>query len=180
MPTHPWRVRPQADEVPPFYADYVARVPEDDVLAALEVQIETTLALLRSLGEARGGHRYAPGKWSIREVVGHLIDAERVFAYRAMRFARGDRTPLAGFDENAYVTNARFDACRLGDLARELEHERRADLLLFRHLDDEAWLREGTANNARMRVRTLAFVIVGHERHHVETLRERYGVGNAG
>jgi hypothetical protein len=177
MSTRPWCIRPQADEVPPFYAGYVGRVPENDVLAVLETQIETTLALVRSVPEARAGSRYAPGKWSVRQVIGHLVDAERVFAFRALHFARRDVSPLPGFDENAYVDIAPFDACRLRDLGRELEHLRRANLLFFRHLDDAAWLRSGIANDCTMHVRTVAFVLAGHERHHVQTLRERYGLG---
>ena len=180
MSDRPWCIRPAPDEYAPFYAGYIARVPEDDVLAALESQIESTLALLRGVPEARGDYRYAAGKWSIRQVVGHLIDAERVFAYRALRFARSDATPLAGFAEDDYVREAPFDGCRLADLAQELEHLRRADLLLFRQLQAVAWERSGTASQNRVSVRALARIIVGHERHHLLTLRERYLEGLGG
>jgi len=167
-------VRPAADEHVPYYAKYIALVPEADAVTALEGQLSDMLPLLRSLSEAQGALRYAPGKWSVKEVIGHLIDSERVFAYRALRFARADRAPLAGFDENAYVPAARFDRVALQALVDELEWVRRANLAMFRALDDEAWPRRGTANETEVSVRALAFIIAGHGRHHVAIVRERY------
>ena len=153
------------------------RVPDGDVLELLSRQIEDTAALLGAVPEARAGHRYAPDKWSIREVVGHVCDAERIFAYRALRFARGDETPLAAFEEKAYVPAARFDTRTLAELVAELRDVRRATLSLLRNLDAAAWDRWGTASGHRVSVRALAYVIAGHERHHLAILRERYGVG---
>lgn len=158
----------------PFYARYLERVPEGDIVRLLDEQIVETLGLLASLPEERGGHRYAAGKWSIREVVGHMCDAERVMAYRAMRFARGDTTELPGFDENTYVANARFDARTLASLCDELEAVRWATVALFDSLNDEELMRGGVANGSPVTVRALAWIIAGHERHHVELLRTRY------
>lgn len=166
--------RPAPSEHAPFYARYVDGVPDGDLLSILEAQLNQVLAFVRGLPESRGGHRYAPGKWSIREVLGHMMDTERIFAYRALRIARGDATPLAGFEENAYVAAASFDARTLADLAEEYEAVRRSTLHLFRHLDREALARAGTANNAAVTVRALAWIIAGHERHHLGLLRGAY------
>lgn len=166
--------RPDPSEHLPYYSRYVDRVPDGDLLQMLRTQLDDTLALVRGLDEAQGGHRYAPGKWSIREVLGHVIDTERVFAYRALRFARGDETPIEGFDENAYAAASAADARTLADLADELEHVRLGNLAFFRALDDDALARRGTANGAGVTVRALAWILAGHELHHVHLLRERY------
>jgi len=166
--------RPEATEHNPYYAKYIALVPEADAIQALESQIADGLALLRSIPEAKGEHSYGPGKWTIKEVIGHLIDAERVFAYRALRFARNDRTALPGFDENTYVPAGAFGRRTLADLAAEWELVRRSNLAMFRGLDAEASRRQGTANGDAISVRALAFIIAGHGRHHVALLRERY------
>jgi hypothetical protein len=173
MPREPI-ARPGPDEYAPFYASYIARVPETDILQVLASEMEATLALLRSIPEERAGHRYADGKWSIREVVGHLADTERVMSYRALCIARGDATPLPGFDENRYVEEAHFDRRALPDLSDELEMVRRATLGLFGSLPDEAWQRRGTANQAEISVRALAYIIAGHELHHRNLLVSRY------
>lgn len=166
--------RPDPSEHLPYYRPYIDLVPDGDVITTLSRQLEDTFAVLEQFGEERGGHRYAPGKWSVKEVLGHLIDAERIFAYRALRFSRGDAQPLLGFEEDAYVAAASFDRCRLSDLAAELDHLRRANVLLFRQLDPEAWDRRGTANNAEVTVRALAWIMAGHELHHRKVLLERY------
>jgi uncharacterized damage-inducible protein DinB len=166
--------RPDASEFLPYYGKYIDRVPGGDLLQTLRTQLDGTLALVRGLPEERGGHRYAPGKWSIREVLGHVIDAERIFAYRALRIARADGTPLASFDENAYAQNSGADARTLADLAEELAHVRLGNLALFRSLDDAALARRGTASDATVSVRALIWIIAGHEAHHVSLLRERY------
>lgn len=166
--------RPDPSEHLPYYARYVDLVPDGDLLETLRAQLGEMLELVRGLDEAQGGHRYAPEKWSIRQVLGHVIDCERVFCYRALRIARGDRTPLAGFDEDAFVAGADFDARTLVDLARELEHVRLATLDLFRPLNQEELARRGIANDAEISVRALAWIAAGHERHHVKLLRERY------
>lgn len=168
--------RPEADEYAPFYAGYVARVEEANPVEALAGQIEQTCALLHRVAEADAGSRYAAGKWSIKEVVGHLADVERIMSYRALRVARGDATPLAGFEENEYVPAGGFDRRTLADLVGELRDVRRATLALFRSFDDAAWHRRGVANGKPVSVRALGYIIPGHERHHVEALRTRYGL----
>lgn len=166
--------RPDASEHLPYYARYIDRVPDGDLLQTLRTQLDDTLSLVRGLDESRGGHRYAPGKWTIREVLAHVIDAERIFAYRALRIARGDATPLSSFDENAYAENAGAESRTLADLADELEHVRLGNLAMFRALSDEALARMGTASGGPVSVRALAWIIAGHEMHHVALLRERY------
>lgn len=167
-------VRPDPTEFSPYYAGYIARVPDGDVVATLAAQVADTVALVRSLPEEKGAHRYGEGKWSIRQVLGHMADTERIMAYRALRVARGDATPLAGFDENAFVANARFDARTLESLAEDLALVRRATFSLLMPLSDEELVRGGSANGAPVTARALAWIIAGHERHHVAVLRERY------
>ena len=169
--------RPEPDEMPPHFVGYIKRVPEPDPVTVCAAQIEDTATLLRGVSEADAMYRYAPDKWSIKEVVGHLTDVERIMAYRALRIARGDTTPLPGFDENAYVPVAKFDTRSLADLVGELRTARAGTLALFRTFDSDAWRRRGTASGKPVSVRAIAFMIPGHERHHVEILRSRYGVG---
>lgn len=169
-------MRPDSSEYGSWYAGYVSLVPEEDVLSAIETQSSETQKLLASLDEAKAAHRYAEGKWSIKEVIGHITDAERVFGYRALCISRGEQNPLPGFDENAYVKTANFDSWKLGELAEAYALGRRANIVLFRNLPDEAWSRRGTASNYPVSVRALAYIIAGHERHHVKVLREKYGV----
>ncbi len=168
--------RPESDEIPAHFVGYIGRVPESDPVAVLAAQIDVTAALLRGLSDTDALKRYAPGKWSIKEIVGHLADTERIMAYRALRIARGDETPLPGFDENAYVPPAKFDARPLSDLVAELRTTRAATLALFRSFDDDAWRRRGTASGKPISVRAIGYMIPGHERHHVEILRTRYGL----
>lgn len=170
--------RPEHGEYLEYYRTYIARVPDGDIVAILGEQLEGTRRLLSGLRDAQALHRYAPGKWSVKEVVGHVTDAERVFAYRALRFARGDRTALPGFDERAWVPAGRFDARTIASLADELGAVRNATVALFRGLPSEVSLRDGEANGAAVSVRALAYIIAGHEAHHVAVLRERYGIAD--
>ena len=167
-------VRPEPDEFAQFYAGYVARVGDGDIVQCLDRQIAETLILLASVSEERAGYRYAPGKWSIRQIVGHLCDGERVFVYRAMRFARADQTPLPGFDENHFVANASFDRRTLASLAQEYAAVRRGTVAFFDSLVPEEWLRRGVASDNPFSVRALAWIAAGHELHHREILRTRY------
>ena len=166
--------RPKPSEYAPYYERYVSRVPDGDIVRTLESQLEETLALIRGIPEARGDFRYAEGKWSIKELLGHVIDSERVFTYRALRFGRGDTTPLPGFEQDDFVRGADFSKRTLSDLADEYEHVRRATISLFASLDGGAWDRRGKANDTEVSVRGIAFIIAGHERHHVEILKTRY------
>jgi hypothetical protein len=166
--------RPPSDEYAPFYGRYIALVPEREVVEVLEEQATSMQAILATVPAARENYRYAPDRWSIREVVGHLADTERIMACRALRIARGDQNPLPGFDENAYVTHAAFDRRTLSSLGEELLAVRRASVALFGSLAPEAWARRGIANDAPVSVRALAYIIAGHELHHRRILAERY------
>ena len=167
---------PETNEYAPAYANYVKNVVEDDVMAALEAQTAETAALLARIDDDKASHRYEPGKWSVKEVVGHFTDAERVFLYRALAIARGDKASLPGFDENEYMRNANFDARSMRSIADEYSAARAATLATFRGFSDEAWQRSGTANNTPVSVRAIAHICLGHERHHLRVLRERYGI----
>lgn len=169
--------RPQPTEYAPFYSGYVERVPAGDLVSILRGQIEDTRRLLDGVPAERADYAYAPGKWTIKEVVGHLGDVERVLSYRALRIARGDGTELAGFDEEAYVAAAAYDARTLDGLMEELQLARRATAALFASLRPEAWTRTGVANGTAVSVRALACIVAGHELHHRALLRERYSVG---
>lgn len=168
--------RPGAGEFAPYYERYLALVPGDDVLGVLAVQAREVERTLRGLSGEQAGFRYAEGKWSIREVVGHVIDGERVFAYRVLAFARGEQAPLPAFDENAYAQASAHDEVALAELLDEFATVRAATLHLLRHLPDNAWGRIGTASGKPVSVRALAFIIAGHAAHHLAILHERYGV----
>lgn len=166
-------VRPDAAEYATYFGKYMALVPDGDIVATLDTQRDELVGLLRDLSDAEANTRHAPYTWSIKEVVGHLIDAERVFGYRALRFARADATPLPGFDENAYAAAANFDAWPLGELLAEIEAVRRGHVWLYRHLPEAAWQRSGEANGVRLSVRALAWTLAGHVQHHLIILRRR-------
>jgi hypothetical protein len=164
----------QSDEYAPFYAGYIALVPESEVLPALESQLESFPRELAPFHGALETYRYASGKWSVREVVGHLCDSERIFGYRALRIARADSTPLPGYDEDHFVAHSDFDRVPLADLLEEWTLLRRANLALFRRFDGPTLLLRGNANGNPVSVRALLRVLVGHPRHHVRVLHERY------
>ncbi len=165
--------RPEAGEFASFYAHYIALVPETDIVAALSVQLDEALALLRGLPEETANTRHAPYAWSVKQVVGHITDGERIFSCRALRFGRNDPTPLPGFDDGPYVDSGGFDACRFDELLGGFEFVRRSSIALFRQMPSEAWLRSGVASNNPVTVRALAYVIAGHARHHLNILRKR-------
>jgi hypothetical protein len=167
-------IKPAKSEFLPYYERYVALVPDGDVVSTLVNQMIETQALLRALPASVATYRYAPDKWSVNEVVGHMIDSERMFSGRALRFARNDATPIPGFDQDAYVRGATFDAYPLSALATELEAVRQGTIFMFRHLDEQAWTRRGIANDSEVSVRALAYIIAGHELHHRDVLSTRY------
>ena len=169
--------RPAAEEYSPYYGTYISKVPDGDLLDLLEQQVIGTGALLGKVPTALEQFRYAPEKWSITEIVGHLADSERIFAYRALRFGRNDATALAGFDENTYVPEGHFTARSLSSVVAEFQAVRAASVALFRGFDEAAWGRRGAANGKEITPRALAWIIAGHERHHVGVLKDRYGVG---
>ena len=166
--------RPDATEFHPYYGRYIEKVPDGPIVDVLTSGMEETLSLLRSIPEARADHRYADGKWSIKEVVGHVIDAERVFTYRALRFGRKDTTPLASFEQDDYIPAGNFGARTLRDLTDEYEAVRRATIELFRHFDESQLSLRGTAADNPVSVRALGYITAGHEIHHRAILRERY------
>jgi hypothetical protein len=167
--------RPGVDEYAASFAGYVARIAEDeDIMTVLANQLDQVLARLGRIPEARGNYRYAPGKWSLKQVVGHLSDTERVFAYRALRVGRGDTTPLPSFDDQAYVFELRAEDRALADLAAEWGDVRLATIALFRNLPPAAWQRRGIASDKPISVRALAYIIAGHVGHHLEVLEARY------
>ena len=166
--------RPDSTEYAPLFAAYIALVPDGDVLSLLSAQVEETAALLAGMTETQARYRYAPGKWSVKDVVGHIADAERVFVYRALRFARNDKTPLAGFDENVFAAAASFDARPLAGIIEELRLVRRATMSLYRSFTPEMIARRGVSNEKELTVRALIYITAGHERHHVKELKEKY------
>ena len=166
--------RPQPGDYVPYYEKYVSLVPDQDILATLKKQLPETVRLLSACAEDKGDLRYAPGKWSVKEVLGHVIDSERGFAYRALRIARNDKTAIEGFEQDDYVRDGPFNHCRLSDLGEEFGYVRGATVCLLRSLDQEAWMRRGVANKNEISVRALAYVIAGHELHHRRILQEKY------
>lgn len=168
--------RPPLAEYAPFYAGYVALVPETDILPVLEGQADAIRRLLAPVPAEKESDRYAEGKWSLRQVLGHLVDAERVFGYRAFCFSRGEQAALPSFDENQYVAASRSDSVPLGQLVEEFALVRQGNLAVLRRLDAREWARIGTASGKPVSVRALAWIMAGHPRHHLNVLRERYGV----
>lgn len=165
--------RPIADEYPLFYKGYIDTV-NDDVLAELEQQAESFPAFLREIPEARASFAYAEGKWTIKELIGHVIDTERIMAYRLLRISRNDTTPLAGFEENHYVANAHFSDRSLSSMADEFALVRKANMFLINTLNEEELSRTGVANEKPISARALLFIIAGHLNHHRRILQEKY------
>ena len=166
--------RPTPTEYAPYYEGYISQVGESDIMVVLRSQMDELDVLLGRVEPAQETHRYAEGKWSIREIIGHLIDGERVFGYRALCIARGEKQNLPGFDQNDYMLTAPYDHIELEDLLSELRLVRLSNIAMFRSLDEAAWNRVGTANGNEVTVRALAFIMGGHARHHMNVLRERY------
>ena len=169
--------RPEPGEYAAYYERYIALVPGTDILGALDAQRRQTMLLLSGRQEADGDLRYAPEKWSAKEVLGHVCDSERIFAYRALRISRGDQTPIEGFEQDDYVRNGPMAHRPFCELIEDYIAVRRATLTLLRNLDENAWLRRGIANNNPVSVRALAYMIAGHELHHRRILEERYFAG---
>jgi uncharacterized damage-inducible protein DinB len=166
--------RPGPDESAPFYHGYIGQVPGERIGEYLAAQVGEVERSLASLDDAAARYRYAPDKWSVKEIVGHLSDAERIFAYRLLRIARADGTPLPGFDENAYVPAGEFDGRTIGELVREFQAVRSGTIALVESLPSRAWERRGQASGKSISTRALAYIMVGHVTHHVAVLRERY------
>ena len=166
--------RPQAGEYASYYEKYVSLIPGEDILGILEAQRLQMAQLLAARSEREGNFRYAPDKWTVKEVIGHIADCERIFMYRALRISRGDRTPIEGFEQDDYVRTGRFNDRTLADLAEEFTQVRSASLALLGGLSEEAWPRRGVANKNEVSVRALAYITAGHELHHRRILEEKY------
>lgn len=168
--------RPAAGEYVPYYEKYIARVPDGDLIEILAHSADDTLALVRAQPPEAAGHAYAEGKWTVKEVIGHVCDAERIFSYRLLRIARADTTPLAGFDENTYAPAGEFGERTLESLLEEFAAVRAATIALVAGLPDNAWARSGIANDSPISARAIAYILCGHELHHREVLLTRYFV----
>lgn len=162
------------ETVPSFYKNYVKQIEETDLLQALRISGHRCLELVHAIPEEKADYRYADGKWSIRELLCHMIDGERIFTYRALRFARNDKTPLAGFEEKDYAPQANASGRSLQKIAAEMAHLRSSTIDLFESFTPEMLIRKGMANNNEMSVIVLGFIIAGHETHHCNVLKERY------
>ncbi|MFC5472268.1 DinB family protein [Cohnella suwonensis] len=167
-------LRPTQEEYNEHFHGYVQLVPEGDIEETLARSLNNTLAVLSPLSEVQASFRYAPGKWSIKQVLGHITDNERVMAYRLLRIARGDRTPLASYNQDELVAGANFDACAFGLLLEDYALVRKSTLTLLQGLPAEAWSRSGIVNGNESTVRAWAYIIAGHELHHMKVLEERY------
>ena len=174
MTPTPASAQPVAGEYAPYFEKYISLVPAGSVTSALQSQAESSLALLQSVTEEKGGFAYAPGKWTVKEVVGHLSDSERIFGYRLLRISRCDLTPIEGFEQDDYVRWGPFRNSTLASLVDDFAAVRRSTLTLLGNLEPEAWLRRGVANKHEVSVRALAYMIAGHELHHMAILREKY------
>lgn len=166
--------RPLPGEYAEGYAPYIAEAGEGDALVQLQGQLEEAAALFGALSEPQGSFRYAPGKWSLKDLLLHLSDAERIFAYRCLRIGRGDTTPMPGFDEDAYVAAAGADSRSMASLVADWRAVRTASLTLFKDLPDGAWGNQGTTNNRTLTARCIPYIALGHAAHHLRVVRERY------
>jgi hypothetical protein len=162
------------ETIPPFYKNYVKQIDEPDMLQALRISGHRMLELVHSIPDNKADFAYAPGKWTIRELLCHMMDAERIFSYRALRFARNDKTPLSGFEENDYAPQANAAGRSLQKIASEMAHLRSSTIDLFESFTPEMLTRKGTANKNELAVITIGFIIPGHETHHRKILQERY------
>ena len=169
--------RPAEEEYEPAFGRYISRVADlEDAVVALAVQRDQFARSVASMTDKEAGYRYAPAKWSVRELIGHVCDAERIFTYRLLRIARADTTPLPGFEENDYVVNAESDVRALRDLIDEWQAVRSATIALVRGLPEQAWSRRGTSNGQPISARALLYIVLGHVDHHLDVLHRRYGV----
>ncbi|WP_410768103.1 DinB family protein [Fontibacillus sp. BL9] len=166
--------KPQTGEYATHFETYIQKVPEGNLPSLLEKQVDEVIRLLGNLSEEDGAYRYAEGKWSLKEVLGHISDTERIMSYRLLRIARGDTTPLPGFEENLFVSHAHSDRLSVNELLQDFAAVRIATLSLIRQLDDEAWERIGTFSDNPGSARALAYIIAGHAIHHFAIIQERY------
>jgi hypothetical protein len=167
-------LKPETSEYDPYYEKYISLVTEPDLVKVLEYQPAELVYLLGPLEEGKGRHAYAEGKWTIKEVISHLIDGERIFAYRVLRISRGDETPIEGFEQDGYIENSHANERSFDDLLEEFVLLRKANVRLLKNLRDDGWTRIGTASENRISVRALGFIMAGHVRHHIGLLKGQY------
>ena len=167
-------LKPEASEYNPYYEKYISLVTESDLLSVLEQQPTELDSLLGSLDEGKGRFAYAAGKWTVKEAISHLIDGERIFAYRILRISRGDETPIEGFEQDGYIENSYANERTFRDLLDELTESRLANLRMLRNLREDGWKRMGTASDSPISVRGLGYIMAGHVRHHINIFRDQY------
>ena len=168
--------RPEPSEYNEYYGKYISLVTEDDVIDALVPQPNEMRAIFKDLAEDKGLFAYADGKWTVKEVISHLIDVERIFAYRVLRIARGDTTPIEGYEQDGYIDNSNANGRSFIDLLDEFDLQRRSNMLFFNNLNRDGWLRQGTASGMGISVRAIAYIMAGHVRHHMSILKDHYHV----
>jgi hypothetical protein len=166
--------RPEKEEYDPYYEGYVSLVPEGNIVEIIDRQTAELREIFSAIPEEKGPYAYAEGKWTIKELLGHLIDGERMFMYRIFRISRGDETPIEGFEQDGYIENARSNSRTFADMVEEFASLRKANVIAFRHFSDEDWGRVGTANHVEITPRALAYISVGHVTHHLKIVKDRY------
>lgn len=166
--------KPDPSEYDPYYQHYISLVPEEDIRPALADQPADLRGVLDGVPEDKGIYAYAEGKWTIKEILSHLIDGERMFAYRLLRISRGDQTPIEGFEQDGYNENSNANNRSLAELLDEFELQRRSNMFLINNLNEAGWKRVGIANQKEISVRALANIMAGHVRHHTDILKDRY------
>jgi len=166
--------RPNENEYPVYYSNYINLVEDDDIISVLENQIDFVKEFFINISEEKSNFRYAEGKWTIKEVFGHVIDTERIFAYRALRISRNDKTPLPGYDQDLFVKNSNFKNVSLQNLVDEFISVRKSNLKMFENFSSEMWLNIGTANEKLISVRAIAFILAGHLLHHLKVIEQKY------
>lgn len=167
-------LKPETTEYDPYYERYISLVTEPGLVQVLESQPDELSSLFAGLDETRGMHTYAEGKWTIKEVLSHLIDGERIFGYRALRISRGDETPIEGFEQDGYIENSHANERSFGDLLGEFSLQREANVHMLKNLRDEGWQRMGTASEKPVSVRALGYIMAGHIRHHINIFKDKY------
>ena len=165
---------PETDEFDPYYQGYISQVPSEGLFPMLDAQDADLRSLVGELTEDRGSHSYAEGKWTIKELLSHIIDGERIFSYRLLRISRGDMTPIEGFEQDGYIENSNANNRTFADLLDEFSSQRRSNMILMRNLTEDGWHRKGIANGVEISVRALAYIMAGHVRHHQNILADRY------
>ena len=166
--------RPSPNEYSEYHQLYISKVPDGQIMTILRDQLDEAITLFKTIPESKGDYRYEPGKWTLKEVIGHLSDGERIMAYRALRFARNDQTPLPGFEQDDYIPYSNSNECSLADLINEFATLRESTLTMFKNFSNDSWERVGTASGNRVSVRGMAYIIAGHLEHHLRIIREKY------